>query len=428
MECGTSRRRARARFMRFTTLITHEATFREVTNVQAIESDDGCDDDAQDAQFACDGAFIVVRSRASLARVASSARAVDTNDHDARYVACAIANVHGIRHTRMERAVAGAKIAMSARDVPVRVVDVASAAVVGAYRSYDHVDEIASALGVGWTADGEKVLCGTRDRVDAFDVRRPGRTAAASARTKTSQRGPASACEGQPMTSSVFACLSYGGFDAIDCAVYDLRDERCALAFASGGSGGTCARWSPCGNYLYVGARRSTKIKCVDVRYTGRCVYELERATGETNQRVMFDVEPCGAHLISGDAEGYLRAYDLSRGVEILAEKVSEQCVNSFAFHPYAAVDDSCVTFGSSLVRGASTSGERVFAYDSDSSSSSSSSEDGDSSEPAFASDLDDDDTSSSTASLARARVRLPSRRSLRLWNWPTRVVECHVG
>ena len=54
------------------------------------------------------------------------------------------------------------------------------------------------------------------------------------------------------------------------------------------------------GNFLYTGARRDTDIFCWDVRYTSGVVYCLKRDTGATNQRIAFDIEPCGRHLATG--------------------------------------------------------------------------------------------------------------------------------
>ena len=94
------------------------------------------------------------------------------------------------------------------------------------------------------------------------------------------------------------------------------------------------------GNFLYTGARRDTTIRCWDVRYAsgewppgGRhvdtcvsccshaypcsdagVVYSLERASGGTNQRMTFDVEPCGRHLATGGEDGLLRTFDLRDG------------------------------------------------------------------------------------------------------------------
>ena len=54
------------------------------------------------------------------------------------------------------------------------------------------------------------------------------------------------------------------------------------------------------GNFLYTGARRDSDIFCWDVRYTSGVVYSMQRDTATTNQRIAFDIEPCGRHLATG--------------------------------------------------------------------------------------------------------------------------------
>ena len=54
------------------------------------------------------------------------------------------------------------------------------------------------------------------------------------------------------------------------------------------------------GNFLYTGARRDADIFCWDVRYAADVVYRLQREAAGTNQRIHFDIEPCGRHLASG--------------------------------------------------------------------------------------------------------------------------------
>ena len=62
------------------------------------------------------------------------------------------------------------------------------------------------------------------------------------------------------------------------------------------------------GNFLYCGARRDADIFCWDVRYACDVVYRLEREAASTNQRIHFDIEPCGRHLASGASHSVLPA------------------------------------------------------------------------------------------------------------------------
>jgi len=61
-------------------------------------------------------------------------------------------------------------------------------------------------------------------------------------------------------------------------------------------------KFSADGNFLYTGARKDTDILCWDIRYTSDVVYRLQRDTGDTNQRIQFDIEPMGRHLATGQS------------------------------------------------------------------------------------------------------------------------------
>lgn len=58
------------------------------------------------------------------------------------------------------------------------------------------------------------------------------------------------------------------------------------------------------GNYLYTGARQDDQMYCWDVRHTYNSLYCMTRDTARTNQRVQFDIEPCGRHLLTGGCGG----------------------------------------------------------------------------------------------------------------------------
>lgn len=63
-------------------------------------------------------------------------------------------------------------------------------------------------------------------------------------------------------------------------------------------------QFSPDGNFLYSGARQDASLHCWDVRYTSSCLYTMQRDSASTNQRIGFDIEPCGERLFSGGCDG----------------------------------------------------------------------------------------------------------------------------
>ena len=77
--------------------------------------------------------------------------------------------------------------------------------------------------------------------------------------------------------------------------VATLSNDTCCASTVS-----SQVQWSPDGNYLYTGGRKDAAILCWDVRYTQSTVYAIQREAGHTNQKLSFDIEPCGRHLLSG--------------------------------------------------------------------------------------------------------------------------------
>jgi WD40 repeat protein len=110
------------------------------------------------------------------------------------------------------------------------------------------------------------------------------------------------------------------------------------------------------------GARRDGEILCWDVRHTSDVVYRCARASHVTNQRIGFDIEPCGRHLVSGGSDGCLRAYDLANGEEVGAWQAGGDTISDWAFHPSASfVPPGEGSVVGSVPRGASVSGHRHF-------------------------------------------------------------------
>lgn len=94
-------------------------------------------------------------------------------------------------------------------------------------------------------------------------------------------------------------------------------------------------RFSACGNYLYTGARKDPSILCWDVRHSSGVLYSLPRVSGTTNQRMYFDIEPCGRHLATGGEDGAVRVFNLRDGSLAHQFVAAADTVNGVAFHPF---------------------------------------------------------------------------------------------
>ncbi len=71
------------------------------------------------------------------------------------------------------------------------------------------------------------------------------------------------------------------------------------------------------------------------MRYTCDALYRLPRCTAATNQRIQFDVEPSGRHLLTGGSDGWVLAFDLRTGELAQRLRVARDTVNGCALHPY---------------------------------------------------------------------------------------------
>ncbi|KAI3429583.1 hypothetical protein D9Q98_005669 [Chlorella vulgaris] len=203
------------------------------------------------------------------------------------------------------------------------------------YRAYNDKDEVAAAHSLAFSADGGTLYCGFNKQIRSFRVERPGRDCA---RVMTYQKGQeglsgiVSCMALNPDRSGMLAAGSYSGAGLL----LDTRSRE-ALCLLEGGHGGglTHLCFSADGNFLYTGARKDPSILCWDVRYGSGVIYSIPRQSGGTNQRMYFDVEPCGRHLATGGEDGVVRVFDLCDGSPAGQFAAAADTVNGVSFHPF---------------------------------------------------------------------------------------------
>ncbi|KAK9861596.1 hypothetical protein WJX84_007684 [Apatococcus fuscideae] len=222
--------------------------------------------------------------------------------------------------------------ATTSRAHPVHLWDACTGQLRATYRAYDAVDEVTPAVSVAFSPDGMSVWAGYNRTIHAWDVGRPGRDYSTIVTHKKRQ-------DGQPGLISCIAFSPDGGLMAAGAysgvaALYDPRSLEMLLALSGHTGGITQVMFSKDGNFLYTGARRDRSIHCWDVRMSQDVVYSLRRDTPSTNQRIAFDIEPCGRHLATGGESGAVEVFDLRDGTLVSTHPVAEDTVNGCSFHP----------------------------------------------------------------------------------------------
>ncbi|KAF6163304.1 hypothetical protein GIB67_025168 [Kingdonia uniflora] len=238
--------------------------------------------------------------------------------------------------------------ATTTRDHPVHLWDATSGQLRCTYRAYDAMDEITAAFSVAFNPSGTKLFAGYNKSLRVFDIHRPGRDFEQYSTlqgNKEGWSGIVSALAFCPTHTGILAAGSYSQSTAI------YREDNMELLYVLHGQEGgvTHVQFSRDGNYLYTGGRKDPYILCWDIRNTVDIVYKLYRSSEYTNQRILFDIEPCGRHLGTGGQDGQVHIYDLQTGQWVASFQAASDTVNGFSFHPF-------------LPMSASSSGHRRFS------------------------------------------------------------------
>lgn len=222
----------------------------------------------------------------------------------------------------------------TSRAHPIHLWDACSGSLRCVYRAYDAADEITAAYSLAFDRQGSRIWAGYNKAIRVFDLSRPGRDCQT---ITTFQKGQ----DGQP---GIISCLDFspddpnlvaaGSYSSV-AAVYDAASGSAAYILSGHKGGLTQVKFSADGNFLYTGARKDPDILCWDIRYTSDVVYRLQRDTGDTNQRIQFDIEPMGRHLATGGSDGKVVSFDLTTGEPVSTFLAATDTLNGFQFHPY---------------------------------------------------------------------------------------------
>lgn len=224
--------------------------------------------------------------------------------------------------------------ATTTRDHPIHLWDATSGQLRCTYRAYDAMDEITAAFSVAFNPSGTKIFAGYNKCIRMFDLHRPGRDFKLHSTVKDKKEGQTGIISALAFSPSHTGMLALGSYSQTT-AIY-TEDNMELLYVLHGQEGGvTHVQFSRDGNYLYTGGRKDPYILCWDVRKAVDCVYKLYRSAENTNQRILFDIDPSGKHLGTGGQDGSVHIYDLQTGQWVSSFEAAQDTVNSFSFHPF---------------------------------------------------------------------------------------------
>ncbi|XP_063828434.1 telomerase Cajal body protein 1 homolog [Ostrinia nubilalis] len=221
---------------------------------------------------------------------------------------------------------------------PIQMWDAFDGSLRCSYRGFDVVDEMEPALSLTFNQQGTRIVAGYKKCLRTFEVERPGRD---YVEHKISNPASCIATHGNLMavgswntTISLFNVNEVGNYKSIG----NMHGH---------GGGVTHMKFTPDGFRLVSGARKDHRLLVWDIRYYRRPLNILSRAV-DTNQRVYFDVSPCGRYIVTGGTDGIVKVWDVKQAnwkesldvTEGIGDNVTykfplhKDCCNSVSIHP----------------------------------------------------------------------------------------------
>ncbi|KAF4524760.1 hypothetical protein B566_EDAN016548 [Ephemera danica] len=192
-------------------------------------------------------------------------------------------------------------IASCSRKSPVHLWDAFNGSLRASYSPYNQYDEVEAAHSVAFSADGQKLYCGSENVMRIFDLAKPGRQCekrnlkCSSLMPQERQAGIVSCIATNPTEQKIYAVGSYQK----TLGIYGEPDGALLCLLKAHVGGVTHIQFSPDGTKLFSGGRKDPEIFCWDLRCPGKFLTSYQR-TVLTNQRIYFDISGNGKYLVSG--------------------------------------------------------------------------------------------------------------------------------
>ncbi|XP_057300877.1 uncharacterized protein LOC130635537 isoform X1 [Hydractinia symbiolongicarpus] len=264
----------------------------------------------------------------------------------------------------------------TSRDHPIHLWDACTGRIRCSYRAFDQMDELASANSIAFNLDGSKIYCGFNNVVRVFDSARPGRdfteihTVAKKQPHRKGRNRFALNMNQSGIISSIGFSREYNGLFALgsfskSIGLYSTSDNKLLHilnADVDGHLGGiTQVKFTDDGLYLFSGGRKDTELICWDMRNTTMPLFKLLRAVN-TNQRIQFDIDRCGCHVVSGDSNNVINVWDLND----IFDNITDDVISHQPTHQYVAHEDAVNAASLHPTKSllATTSGQRHFIVD----------------------------------------------------------------
>ncbi|XP_053608230.1 telomerase Cajal body protein 1 homolog [Plodia interpunctella] len=224
------------------------------------------------------------------------------------------------------------------QNAPVQMWDAFDGSLRCSYRGFNAVDEMEPALSITFNREGSRIIAGYKKVLRTFDVERPGRE---FAENKISSPASCLAVDSY--------LLAVGSWNTT-ISLYNMTETGTykSIGKMHGHSGGiTHMKFTPDGLKLVSGARKDHRLLVWDIRCYRRPLNILSRAVN-TNQRIYFDISPCGKYLVTGGTDGILKVWDVDQADwrdsldsgDIDRDNVTykfplhKDCCNSVSIHP----------------------------------------------------------------------------------------------